>query len=144
VKLPFQSFVAIIMFAMLAPAAQAQWSGKAELGILSASGNTESNAANTKFDLIHEGAKWRNTMGFAALYSEGEEFATAERYEANYQVDNKITDRFSWFVGVRGEQDRFSAFAYQATVNTGASHKFIDSPTTSEGEDAGADQERCG
>lgn len=116
--------------AALAPAAQAQWSGKAELGFLSASGNTESKAANTKLDLIHEGARWRNTLGFAALYSEGSEFTTAERYEANYQLDHKFTDRFSWFAGLRGEQDRFSAFAYQATVSTGASYKFIDSPTT--------------
>jgi putative salt-induced outer membrane protein len=122
--------VAVLALTAIAPAARAQWAGKAELGFLAATGNTESQAANTKLDLIHEGSKWRNTLGFAALYSEGAEFSTAERYEANYQLDNKITDRFSWFVGLRGEQDRFSAFAYQATVSTGASYKFIDSPTT--------------
>ena len=125
-----KSWIAVIALAALAPAAQAQWNGKAELGILSATGNTESKAANAKLDLIHEGSKWRNTFGFAALYSEGEEFSTAERYEAKYQADLKITDRFSWFGALRGEQDRFSAFAYQATVSTGASYKFIDSPTT--------------
>lgn len=122
--------LAMIALVALAPAAHAQWNGKIELGILSATGNTESKAANTKLDLIHEGSKWRNTFGFAALYSEGEEFATAERYEAKYQADLKITDRFSWFGSLRGEQDRFSSFAYQATVSTGASYKFIDSPTT--------------
>jgi putative salt-induced outer membrane protein YdiY len=121
---------AVIALAALAPAAQAQWSGKAELGILSATGNTESKAANAKLDLIHEGSRWRNTVGFAALYSDGAEFSTAERYEAKYQADFKITDRFSWFGALRGEQDRFSAFAYQATVSTGGSYKFIDSPTT--------------
>jgi putative salt-induced outer membrane protein len=124
------SFVAALALALLAPAAQAQWSGKTELGILSTTGNTESKAANTKLDLVHEGPKWRNTLGFAALYSEGEEFATAERYEARYQIDNKITDRFSWFGALRGEQDRYSAFAYQATASAGASYKFIESPTT--------------
>jgi putative salt-induced outer membrane protein len=130
VKSPLlQSFV-VVLLAALAPAAQAQWTGKAELGILLASGNTESKAANSKLDMIHEGAKWRNTVGFAALYSEGEEFETAERYEAKYQADFKITDHFSWFGSLRGEQDRFSAFAYQATVSTGGSYKFIDSPTT--------------
>ena len=121
---------AVIALAALAPAAQAQWNGKAELGILAATGNTESTAANAKLDLVHEGSKWRNTIGFAALYSKGSEFSTAERYEAKYQADLKITDRFSWFGALRGEQDRFSAFAYQATVSTGASYKFIDSPTT--------------
>jgi putative salt-induced outer membrane protein len=122
--------LAVIVLAALAPAAHAQWSGKAQLGIVSATGNTESKAANAKLDMIHEGSKWRNTMAFAALYSAGAEFSTAERYEAQYQLDNKITDRFSWFAGLRGEQDRFSAFAYQATASLGASYKFIDSPTT--------------
>ena len=129
-KTSLKHFLLAIMFAALAPAAQAQWSGKAELGILVASGNTESKAANSKLDMIHEGAKWRHTVGLSALYSEGEEFSTAERYEAKYQADLKITDHFSWFGSLRGEQDRFSAFAYQATVSTGASYKFIDSPAT--------------
>ena len=123
-------FAATVLAAIVAPAAQAQWTGKAELGFLSSSGNTEATSANTKFDLTHEGAKWRNNMFLGALYGENAEFATAERYEARYQADYKITDRASWFSAIRGEQDRFSGFAYQATVSTGASYKFIDAPTT--------------
>lgn len=111
--------------------AQAQdWEGKAELGIVSSSGNTEAKSANTKVDLLREGVKWDNTFGFAALYGENAQFSTAERYEARYQADYKITDRFSWFAGLRGEQDRFSGFAYQFTGSTGASYKFIDTPAT--------------
>ncbi|HET9474349.1 MAG TPA: DUF481 domain-containing protein, partial [Steroidobacteraceae bacterium] len=113
-----------------ATAAQAQWSGKAELGVMLSNGNTESKSANAKLDMKHEGAQWRNNFYAAALYGENAEFADAERYELRYQVDRIITDRFSWFVGARGEQDRFSGFAYQATLSTGASYKFIDSPTT--------------
>ncbi|MEJ0086381.1 MAG: DUF481 domain-containing protein [Pseudomonadota bacterium] len=119
-----------ILAFIAAPAAQAQWTGKAELGFLSSSGNSESTSANTKFDLTHEGAKWRNNFFVGALYGENAEFSTAERYEARYQADWKITDRASWFGGIRGEQDRFSGFAYQATVSSGASYQFIDSPTT--------------
>lgn len=113
-----------------AGAAQAQWTGKAELGVLLTDGNTESKSANTKLDLTHEGAMWRNNIYAAALYGENADFATAERYEARYQADRKITDRFSWFFGVRGEQDRFSGFLYQATLSTGATYKFIDNPVT--------------
>jgi len=122
--------VLFVLASIAAPAAQAQWTGKAELGFLSSSGNTEATSANTKFDLTHEGAKWRNNVFVGALYGKNAEFATAERYEARYQADWKITGRMSWFGGIRGEQDRFSGFAYQATVSTGASYKFIDSPTT--------------
>ncbi|MEO8064253.1 MAG: DUF481 domain-containing protein [Pseudomonadota bacterium] len=123
-------FAVFVLAIIAAPAAQAQWTGKAELGFLSSSGNTEATSANTKFDLTKEGAKWRNNFYVAALYGKNAEFTTAEHYEARYQADLKITDRFSWFGGIRGEQDRFSGFAYQATVSTGASYKFIDSPTT--------------
>jgi putative salt-induced outer membrane protein len=120
----------LILSLFLLPAAHAQWSGKAELGFLSSSGNTEAQSANTKLDLTHEGSKWRNSFYVAALYGENAEFSTAERYEGRYQSDFKVTDRFSWFVGLRGEQDRFSGFAYQVSGSTGASYKFIDSPTT--------------
>ncbi|MBC8025030.1 MAG: DUF481 domain-containing protein, partial [Steroidobacteraceae bacterium] len=125
-----KTFAPIVLCLGMLPAAQAQWTGKAELGFLSASGNTEAQSANTKFDLAHEGSKWRNTFAFGAQYGENAEFSTSERYEARYQTDFKITDRFSWFAAIRGEQDRFSGFAYQATGSTGASYKFIDSPTT--------------
>jgi putative salt-induced outer membrane protein YdiY len=118
------------LLAALAPAAQAQWSGKAELGVLLSEGNTESKSANTKLDLTHQGSKWKNSIYFAALYGENAEFSNAERYEARYQADLRMTDRLSWFFGLRGEQDRFSGFAYQATASTGVSYKFIDSPTT--------------
>lgn len=140
---PSKTFIAILLLAALAPAAQAQWTGKAELGFLSASGNTESTAANAKLDLKHEGANWTHTVGFAALYAEGEEFSTAERYEAGYQLDKKITDRLSWFVGLRGEQDRFSSFAYQTTASAGVSYKFIDSPATKFNGSAGAGYRRA-
>ncbi len=129
-QLKFRGFAVFILAFIAAPAAQAQWTGKAELGFLSSSGNSESTSANTKFDLTHEGAKWRNNFFVGALYGENAEFSTAERYEARYQADWKITDRASWFGGIRGEQDRFSGFAYQATVSSGASYQFIDSPTT--------------
>jgi putative salt-induced outer membrane protein len=122
--------MAVVAALLAAPAAHAQWTGKAELGVLISDGNTEAKSANTKLDLIHEGANWRNAFGFAALYGENAEFSTAERYEARYQTDYKITDKFSWFFSLRGEQDRFSGFEYQATAATGASYKFIDSPTT--------------
>jgi putative salt-induced outer membrane protein len=126
-KKVLSSMVALLF---LAPAAHAQWTGKAEAGFLSSSGNTEATSANAKFDLTHEGARWRNNLFLGGQYGENAEFSTSQRYEARYQADWKISDRLSWFGAVRGEKDRFSGFAYQATVSTGASYKFIDSAST--------------
>ena len=125
----FKLLALISLIAPVAPA-QAQWTGKAELGFLQSAGNTEATSANTKLDLTYETRRWKNNSALAALYSENAEFATAERYEARHQVDYKINDKLSWFAALRGEQDRFSGFAYQTTASTGASYLFIDSPDT--------------
>jgi putative salt-induced outer membrane protein len=114
----------------IAPAAQAQWTGKAELGFLNSSGNAESTSANAKLDLKRDSEKWINTFYVGALYGNNGEFTNAQRYEARYQLDYKINDRLSWFSALRGEKDYFSGFVYQATVSTGLAYKFIDSPTT--------------
>jgi putative salt-induced outer membrane protein len=128
VQFNFRSIV--LCAAFIAPAAQAQWTGKAELGYLQSSGNAESTSANTKFDLKRDSEKWINTFFLGALYGNNGEFTNAERYEARYQLDYKITDKLSWFGALRGERDRFSGFVYQATASTGAAYKFIDNPTT--------------
>ena len=84
-------FAPFLLCLGLLPVAQAQWTGKAELGFLSASGNTEAQSANTKFDLTQEGSKWRNNFFVGALYGENAEFATAERYEARETRSHRPT-----------------------------------------------------
>ncbi|HUQ11991.1 MAG TPA: DUF481 domain-containing protein [Steroidobacteraceae bacterium] len=122
--------LSVLCFVVLAVPARAQWAAKAELGFLQSGGNTEAASANTRFDVTHETRRWKNNFSVAAQYSENAEFPTAERYEARHQADYKITDRLSWFAALRGEQDRFSGFAYQATASTGASYQFVDTATT--------------
>jgi putative salt-induced outer membrane protein len=125
------STIAIFVCALFAAStAQAQWTGKAELGIMVSDGNSEATSANTKLDLAHETDKWKHAFYVGALYGKNATFVTAERYEARYQADYKINDRLSWFGALRGEKDSFSGFVYQATVSTGAAYKFIDSPAT--------------
>lgn len=126
-----QNLFAFVALAALAPAANAQgWTGKAELGLLFADGNTESKSANARIDFTHEGDSWKHNVFAAALYGENAEFANAERYEARYKADYKINDKLSWFLALRGEQDRFSGFAWQGTASTGITYIFIDNPDT--------------
>jgi len=129
VSAKFRSFL-IIAAVLAAPAAQAQWTGKAELGVMLSNGNTEAKSANTKFDLTHQGTLWKNNFYAGALYGENADFATAERYEARWQADRKITDRLSWFFGLRWEQDKFGAFYSQETASTGITYQWVDNPKT--------------
>jgi putative salt-induced outer membrane protein len=123
-------FPILLCAAFFAPAAHAQWTGKAELGFLNSSGNAESTSANAKLDLKREADKWINTFYLGALYGNNGEFTNAQRYEGRYQLDYKINDKLSWFSALRGEKDYFSGFVYQATVSTGVAYKFIDNPNT--------------
>ena len=70
------------------------------------------------------------------LYAQSEDSVTdeletsAQRYEARWQSDYKITPRAFWFGGLRYERDEFSGFDYQASLTTGLGYRFIDTDRT--------------
>jgi putative salt-induced outer membrane protein len=126
---------AVLVAAMVAslcaaPAAHADWTGKGEAGLIVSRGNSDSTSANAKLDIARESGDWKNSAFLGFLYGKNASFTTAQRIEAKYQLDRKISDRMFWFGALRGEQDKFSGFAYQATAATGIGYKFIDNEAT--------------
>jgi putative salt-induced outer membrane protein len=117
-------------FVLASPAAHADWTGKGEAGLLISRGNADSTSANAKLDIARESGDWKNSAFLGFLYGKNAAFTTAQRIEAKYQLDRKISDRMFWFGALRGEQDKFSGFAYQATLATGIGYKFIDNEAT--------------
>jgi putative salt-induced outer membrane protein len=110
--------------------ALADWTGKAEAGLVVASGNTEAQSLNGKFQFTNELEKWKHQFGAAALHASDDEGTTADRWEVSGQSDYNFSPRTFWFGAGRYEQDRFSGFEYQATLSTGLGRKFVDSATT--------------
>jgi putative salt-induced outer membrane protein len=123
-----------ILVALLGPAAaspaMADWTGKAEAGLVLASGNTEAESANAKFQLANEVGQWKHQFGAAALYASDDVGTTAQRWDAFAQGDYNFSPRTFWFGAARYEDDRFSGFEFQATLSTGLGRKFIDSDRT--------------
>lgn len=115
---------------LLAPLAHADWTGKGEAGLLISRGNADSTSANAKLDLAKESGDWKNAAFLGFLYGKNASFATAQRLEAKWQTDYKLTDRMFWFGALHGEQDKYSGFAYQASLTTGLGYKIIDSEAT--------------
>ena len=113
-----------------APSAHADWAGKGEAGVLISRGNTDSTSANAKLAIAREEGVWKNSFALAFLYGKTASFTTAQHVEAKWETDRKISDRMFWFGALRGEQDKFSGFAYQATLSTGIGYKFIDTDAT--------------
>ncbi len=108
----------------------AEWKGKGELGIVFARGNSDTDTANVKLEMATQLDQWKHGFGIAALRAANDGDKTAERYEAKWQSDYKLSERAYWWGGVRYEDDRFSGFDYQATATTGYGHKFIDTEKT--------------
>jgi putative salt-induced outer membrane protein len=115
---------------LLSPLAHADWTGKGEAGLLISRGNTVSTSANAKLDIAKESGDWKNAAFLGFLYGKNAAFTTAQRVEAKWQTNYKINDRSFWFGALHGEQDKFSGFAYQASLTTGYGYKIIDNEAT--------------
>lgn len=109
---------------------RADWSGSGQLGIVSAHGNTNSQSANAKIDAVDQLDLWKHTFGFNSLYGENDQVTSANRWDAAWQSDYKLTQKLFWFGGLRYEDDKYGAFSYQATATTGLGYQFYDSDAT--------------
>jgi putative salt-induced outer membrane protein len=110
--------------------AHADWSGKGETGLVVSSGNTNTESANAKMQVINELPDWKIAFGGAVLYASDEEGKTANRWETFGQLDWNFTQRNFLFGAGRYEQDEFSGFRYQATASYGIGRRVFDSPAT--------------
>jgi putative salt-induced outer membrane protein len=123
------STVVLLALAAVAPA-HADWTGKAEAGLVVSSGNTETTTGNAKINVAREGGNWKNAFGLAGLYASDDTGRTAQRWEATTQQDYNFSPKSFWFGAGRYEDDEFSGFVYQASVSTGLGRKFIDTEIT--------------
>lgn len=122
---------ALLAAACLLPGvAFGDWTARGELGASFASGNSENEAANAAVEVRNTREKWAHSLALAGNYGSDGTLTTAQRWEARGQSDYKFTDRVYWFGAGRYEDDRFSAFAYQASVATGLGYKFFDTEQT--------------
>jgi putative salt-induced outer membrane protein len=129
-KANLAAIVVAAIAAVTSAPAKAEWTGKGEVGIVFARGNTDTDTANVKLDLAHERERWKHALFIGALRTAEDGEETAERYEARWQSDYKFSERNFWFGALRYEDDQFSGFAYQASASTGIGHKFIDTDST--------------
>jgi putative salt-induced outer membrane protein len=119
-----------LMLCLLSGFALAEVTAKGELGASFASGNSETESANAALEVGLTSGKWAHTLGLAGNYGSDNDVTTAQRWEVRGQSGYDLTDRTYWFGAGRYEDDRFSAYDFQATASTGLGYKFIDSERT--------------
>lgn len=122
----------IAVLVLLCPTAEAQpdWRSKAQVGFVMARGNSETETANARLELVREAGNWKNTFGTSMLYGRSSDIENAGRWDAGWQTEHKVSDRFFWFGSLRYEDDRYSGFDYQAVASSGIGRDFIKSDTT--------------
>jgi putative salt-induced outer membrane protein len=110
-----------------APPAPAQGlTGKAALGFLSTSGNTESTNANGALSLIYALESWAHRFDLSAIGASTAEQTTAEAYKAKYEARRSIGAHGFAFTALDWNRDRFSGYEQQLSLTGGYGRRLID------------------
>tara|TARA_R110002111_G_scaffold111835_7_gene171606 strand:- start:377 stop:1210 length:834 start_codon:yes stop_codon:yes gene_type:complete len=83
------------------------WKGEAGAGLLTTSGNSETESLNGKFLLDWTSAPWKNSFTATALNNGDTDGRTAERYTVGDQLDYNFTERDYAFGAIDWEKDLF-------------------------------------
>ena len=111
------------------PSAEKQaepWSGKAALGYLATSGNTDSSSLNSGFSLAYTTGRWTHSLEASAIKASEDDATSAEAYSAGWKTEFNMTERDFLFGRVNWRKDRFSAYEQQLSESVGYGRRLID------------------
>jgi putative salt-induced outer membrane protein len=102
------------------------WAGKATLGYLATSGNTENSTLNTGFEVGYASGKWAHLLTAGAISASENEVNTAEAYDLGWKSERKITDQDFVFGRLQWRKDNFGAYDTQFSQTLGYGRRLID------------------
>ena len=105
---------------------QGPWSGKAALGFLATSGNTESSSLNSAFTIAYATGRWAHSVEAAAIKTSENDQTSAEAYAVGWKTEFNMTDRDFLFGRVNWRKDRFSGYEQQLSESVGYGRRLID------------------
>lgn len=140
-------FTGLMTAAGLAAASEEgkKFESELEVGIITTSGNTNTESYKGRLEAEHELEHWRNTYILEGLSKTDElvstddagnttkvDQTTAEKYFGSVQTDYKLNDEDkALFAYAEYSRDRFSGFDYQYTVAAGYSDRFFKTDNSS-------------
>lgn len=133
--------LSLLLFPLIAVANEAveekeksPWSGKAELGIVNTTGNTESSSTNGKINLLYEANKWRQEFRLEVYQAESEVVGannqkvmqqTADRTYFLSKTDYKYTEKSYAYALVDYADENFTDKDYIANFSIGYGRTII-------------------
>jgi len=128
-----RSFCLIVAICLAGPAmAQEQqqeegpWAGKATLGYLATSGNTDSTSLNSGFELSYTRNDWIHAFKAAAITSSEDKVTTAEAYEAAFKTERNFSEHNYLFGQLQWRKDLFSGYDTQFSQTVGYGRRLVD------------------
>lgn len=125
------SSIAALLFSATAHASP--FTGEAELGWISTSGNSETDSLTIKAKGEKSYGKIKHHLAGEVLKSSnttaGVKRDTAERYLLGYKADYTLTDKGYAFLSLNYEDDRFSGYDRRTSELLGYGHQFHDNET---------------
>lgn len=122
----------VLSVLLLVPAAvQADWNGEAVAGLLTTSGNSETQSLNGKFALDYLSPRWKNAFVATALNNGDDEGTTAERYTAANKLDYNLDPQNYLFAAVDYEKDLFGGFRERTAETVGYGRHILTGPVHS-------------
>jgi len=109
-----------------AAAPESPWSGKATLGYLATSGNTENSSLNAGFELGYTSDPWSHLLKALAINSSESNETTAEAYEIGWKTEYNFSEHNFMFGRVNWRKDRFSAYDQQVSESVGYGRRLLD------------------
>lgn len=103
------------------------WSGKAALGYLATSGNTENTSLNAAFNIAYMTGKWEHGFKALAINASEDELTTSEAYEAAWRSEYSISEFDYLFGRLHWRKDRFSSYESQFSQTLGYGRRLINS-----------------
>lgn len=127
-----RSLLAVAMVTIAVPALAEEeeaslWSGKATIGYLATSGNTDNSNLNTGFELAYAPGKWTHGVTVLAIYATESNATTSEAYDVGWKSERKLSDENYLFGRLDWRKDRFSSFETQASQTLGYGRRLIHS-----------------
>ncbi len=127
-----KSRIALIAAALIAPVSlmaqeepESPWSGKATLGYLATSGNTENSTLNTGVEVGYKTGQWQHLASATAISASENDVNTAEAYTAGWKSEWNITDANYAFGQLDWRKDVFGAFDTQFSQTIGYGRRLI-------------------
>lgn len=101
------------------------WYGKAALGYLATSGNTENSNLNSLFEIGYETGRWNHLFNALAINATENEQTTSEAYEWGWKSELSFSEFNYLFGRLNWRKDRFSSYATQFSQTVGYGRRLL-------------------